>query len=67
MLVEGKCSRQRLAEYRELNAYVGRLLDIPGVRGTVNIDHVKQCYCSIRSFNPNGIVPVGPDLGAWGL
>lgn len=41
MLVEGKCSRQRLAEYRELNAYVGRLLDIPGVRGTVNIDHIK--------------------------
>jgi putative glutathione S-transferase len=37
------------------------------VRQTVNIDHIKQGYYSIKSLNPNGIVPTGPDLTAWGL
>jgi putative glutathione S-transferase len=62
-----KCNRQRLADYVALGGYVARILDIPGVRQTVNIDHIKQGYYSIRSLNPNGIVPVGPDLTAWGL
>jgi putative glutathione S-transferase len=62
-----KCNRQRLADYAALSAYVARILNISGVRQTVNIDHIKQGYYSIRSLNPNGIVPVGPDLIAWGL
>jgi putative glutathione S-transferase len=62
-----KCNRQRLAEYGALSAYVRRIFDIPGLRKTVNIDHIKQGYYSIKSLNPNGIVPLGPDLGAWGL
>jgi putative glutathione S-transferase len=32
------------------------------VRSTVNIDHIKQGYYSIKALNPTGIVPVGPDL-----
>jgi len=62
-----KCNCRRLAEYAALSAYVRCILDIPGVRKTVNIDHIKQGYYSIKSLNPNGIVPTGPDLGAWGL
>ena len=38
------------------------VLDIPGVRETVDIDHIKRGYYSIKSLNPNGIVPKGPDL-----
>ena len=49
---------------RDLTAYLKRVLDIPGVRDTVNIDHIKSGYYSIRSLNPTGIVPVGPEL-AW--
>ena len=26
-------------------------------------DHIKRGYYSIKSFNPNGIVPLGPALG----
>jgi putative glutathione S-transferase len=62
-----KCNRQRLADYPALSAYTRRVLDLPGVRGTVNIDHIKQGYYSIKALNPNRIVPLGPDLSALGL
>ena len=35
-----KCNRQRLADYAALSAYTKRVLDLPGVRDTVNIDHI---------------------------
>ncbi|AOF89641.1 glutathione S-transferase family protein [Sinorhizobium sp. RAC02] len=62
-----KCNRQRLADYPALSAYTKRVLDLPGVRDTVNIDHIKHGYYSIKSLNPNRIVPIGPDLSALGL
>jgi putative glutathione S-transferase len=32
------------------------------VSKTVNIDHIKQGYYSIKALNPIGIVPLGPEL-----
>ena len=29
---------------------------------TVKISHIKAGYYSIKTLNPNGIVPLGPDL-----
>jgi putative glutathione S-transferase len=58
-----KCNRKRIADYPALTAYLRRLLAVPEIRETVSIDHIKQGYYSIRSLNPNGIVPLGPDLG----
>ncbi|WP_457093061.1 hypothetical protein [Microvirga sp. P5_D2] len=40
-----------------------RMLAIPGVAGTVNVDHIKRGYYSIKALNPTGIVPLGPALG----
>ncbi|MGV6876354.1 glutathione S-transferase family protein [Pseudochelatococcus sp. B33] len=57
-----KCNLRRLADYPALSAYLARVLDVPGVRRTVDIGHIKHGYYSIRALNPNGIVPVGPDL-----
>ncbi|WLR93572.1 glutathione S-transferase family protein [Shinella zoogloeoides] len=62
-----KCNRQRLADYPALSAYTKRVLDLPGVRDTVNIDHIKHGYYSIKALNPNRIVPLGPDLSGLGL
>jgi putative glutathione S-transferase len=55
-----KCNRQRIADYRNLTAYMARILAIPGVRDTVSIEHIKKGYYSIKAVNPNGIVPLGP-------
>jgi glutathionyl-hydroquinone reductase len=57
-----KCNLRRLTDYPSLSAYLARILTIPGVRETVNIDHIKRGYYSIKALNPTGIVPVGPDL-----
>lgn len=57
-----KCNLRRLADYSRLSRYVKNILAIPGIRGTVNIDHIKRGYYSIKALNPNGIVPVGPQL-----
>ncbi|MFC3059908.1 glutathione S-transferase family protein [Paenirhodobacter populi] len=57
-----KCNLRRIADYPALQAYMMRVLDVPGVRETVSIDHIKRGYYSIKALNPPGIVPVGPDL-----
>jgi putative glutathione S-transferase len=56
-----KCDLRRLADYTALSRYVQNVIETPGVRETVNIDHIRG-YCSITARNPNGIVPVGPQL-----
>jgi putative glutathione S-transferase len=58
-----KCNIRRIADYPRLSAYLADLLAVPGVRGTVHLDHIKQHYYgSHTSINPTGIVPVGPRL-----
>ncbi|MFT3989544.1 glutathione S-transferase family protein [Aestuariivirga sp.] len=57
-----KANLRRIADYPNLSAYLQRVIAIPGVRGTVSIDHIKRGYYSIKALNPTGIVPVGPDL-----
>ena len=57
-----KCNLRRLADYPNLSAYTRRILQLPGARDTVKIEHVKAGYYSIRALNPSGIVPLGPEL-----
>jgi putative glutathione S-transferase len=59
-----RANLRRLADYRRLSAYLERTLAVPGVRETVNLDHIKRGYYSIKALNPSGIVPTGPEL-AW--
>ena len=33
---------------------------MPGVAETVNIDHIKAGYYSVKALNPTGIIPLGP-------
>ncbi len=56
-----KTNRKRIADYPRLSDYMARVLRLPGVRETVNIDHIKAGYYSIKALNPGGIVPAGPD------
>jgi putative glutathione S-transferase len=57
-----KCNLCRLADYPHLSAYTARVYRLPGIAQTVNIDHIKRGYYSIKALNPNGIVPLGPKL-----
>lgn len=55
-----KCNIRRIADYRNLPHYMARILDLPGVAETVNINHIKHGYYSVKAVNPSQIVPVGP-------
>ncbi|MDC0609416.1 glutathione S-transferase family protein [Vibrio sp.] len=56
-----KCNRNLVAQMPHLSKYMQRIFEIEGIKETVNIDHIKQGYYSIKSLNPTGIVPVGPE------
>jgi putative glutathione S-transferase len=56
-----KCNVRRIVDYPNLWAYTRSLYQMPGIKETVNFDHIKRHYYqSHRTLNPSGIVPVGP-------
>ncbi|MDX1269449.1 MAG: glutathione S-transferase C-terminal domain-containing protein, partial [Oceanisphaera sp.] len=55
-----KCNRNTLRAMPYLHAYMQRILALEGIANTVNIDHIKAGYYSIKALNPTGIVPAGP-------
>jgi glutathionyl-hydroquinone reductase len=57
-----KCNLRRVSDYPLLTAYLHRLWALDKIAETVNIDHIKRGYYSIKALNPRGIVPLGPDL-----
>lgn len=58
-----KCNLRRIADYPNLSNYLRELYQVPGVAGTVNLDHIKRHYYgSHKTINPTGIVPLGPIL-----
>lgn len=60
-----KTNLRRVADYPKLSGLLKAMLAVPGLRGTVSIDHIKRGYYSMKALNPNGIVPAGPDLDWW--
>ena len=58
-----KCNLRRIVDYPHLWPYVRKIHQIPGVRETCSLHHVKQHYYrSHPTINPTGIVPAGPIL-----
>lgn len=59
--VHFKCNRRRIADYPNLSGYLRDLFQMPGVKETVDIEHIKQhYYWSHDHINPTRIVPLGP-------
>ncbi len=58
-----KCNIRRIADYPHLTRYTRELYQWPGVRETVDFQHIKHHYYeSHKTINPTGIVPVGPEI-----
>ncbi len=58
-----KCNLRRIEDYPNLSNYLRELYQWPGVKETVNFDHIQRhYYMSHDTINPNGIVPKGPVL-----
>ena len=58
-----RIDRRRIADYTNLSRYLRDLYHVPGVAGTVDIEHIRTHYFrSHRHLNPSGIIPIGPDI-----
>jgi putative glutathione S-transferase len=58
-----KTNRRHLYEYPALWAYTRDIYQLPAVRGTVDLDHIKRHYYeSQTTVNPSAVVPGGPTL-----
>ena len=58
-----KCNRKRIVDYPNLWAYTRELYQVPGVAGTVNLDHIVRHYhYSHDTINPYRIIPINPIL-----
>lgn len=58
-----KCNKRRIADYPNLSNYVRDLYQVPGIKETVNLTHIKRHYYgSHATINPTGIVPLGPEI-----
>ena len=58
-----KCNRNRVEDFPNLSRYLRDLYLVPGIAGTVAIDHIKRhYYMSHPHINPSRIVPAGPRL-----
>jgi putative glutathione S-transferase len=59
--VHFKCNLCRIVDYPNLWNYLKELYQLPGVKETCNLDHIKRHYYrSHPQVNPTRIVPKGP-------
>ncbi|MCP2507814.1 MAG: glutathione S-transferase C-terminal domain-containing protein [Candidatus Thalassarchaeaceae archaeon] len=60
-VVHFKCNLRRIIDYPNLNTFVERVIDIPGVRETCHWHHIKAHYFwSHQNINTFRIIPLGP-------
>ena len=57
-----KCNIRRIVDYKNLHRYMEDMLEVPAIKDTFNIDHIKRhYYYSHEQINPYRIIPKGPD------
>jgi glutathionyl-hydroquinone reductase len=58
-----KCNLRRIADYHNLSNYMREIYQMPGVAETVDMPGIKLGYYGgMPGLNPNGIIPLGPEL-----
>ena len=56
-----KCNIRRIVDYKNLHRYMQDMLEVPAIKDTCNIDHIKRhYYYSHEQINPYRIIPKGP-------
>ena len=56
-----KCNLSRIVDYKNLHRYMQDMLEVPAIKDTCNIDHIKRhYYYSHEQINPYRIIPKGP-------
>lgn len=59
--VHFKCNLKHIWDYKNISRLFHKLLDIPKIQDTINMEHIKQHYYgSHKDINPKGLIPLGP-------
>ena len=57
-----KCNIRQIKDYKNLSRYTKELYEIPAIKETTNLDHIKRhYYYSHEGINPYRIIPRGPN------
>ena len=56
-----KTNLKRVQDYPHLLHFAQRIYALDGVAATVDLDHIKAGYYSVKALNPRQIIPAGPD------
>ncbi len=58
-----KCNIRRIIDYPNLWGFVRELYQMPDIRETIDLRHIKHHYYGSHAWlNPSGVVPVGPEI-----
>ncbi|NRA71672.1 MAG: glutathione S-transferase C-terminal domain-containing protein [Gammaproteobacteria bacterium] len=58
-----KTNLKSIAQYPNLVAYIFRILEIDGIKNTIDIEHIKQHYYQSTIYHQsNNLIPLGPDI-----
>ena len=58
-----KCNKKRIMDYPNLFQYLKGIYQLPEVKSTCRMDHIKEHYYKSHEWiNPTGIVPKGPEM-----
>lgn len=60
-----KCNKKRIQDYPALSRFMEDIYSLPGIEDTVNMQHIKTGYYSVKALNPQKIVPLGPEDNFW--
>ena len=57
-----KCNLKKISEYKNINAYLKKLNQVPAIKNTTFNNHIKRhYYYSHENINPFRIIPLGPN------
>lgn len=57
-----KTNLHQIRDYPRTFAFMERIYNLPGMAETVNIEHIKTGYYSLKILNPVGLIPEGPNI-----
>lgn len=55
-----KINLRQVRDYPNLRSYLQHIYQLEGIKDTVNVEHIKAGYYSVKALNPTEIVPLGP-------
>jgi glutathionyl-hydroquinone reductase len=62
-IVYFKCDKRAISSYHHIQNYCRDIYQMPSVKATINLDHIKKHYFTSHPLlNAYSVIPTGPDV-----